>query len=284
LTWVARLETAPFIASHDVQESFEGRVRGARWNDGTNVAPASTFLAPWENYWYHAWGRDPDIGQNEGVHLEGSDGSQSAFLVVTNLAGMAWSGFGLHYVFPQAWALPDNHEEWNRYSFSADFKEKNGLPHVVELQLKDANANWITFPSIQNPGTKSWTTTGATLDHFKLAQQVFDWRNIRELVVNIQMLKTDAQYVGSFDNIRFDGPDTSLGGGQVVSVYTSDNDFPGVLDLVPDAQGWQLSWTGNGVLQAADTVDGKWIDQTGAQNPLRLDGSVPRRFYRLRQP
>ncbi len=104
------------------------------------------------------------------------------------------------------------------------------------------------------------------------------------MVVNVRMLATNVQYVGSFDNIRFTGPEVDLGGGVVTSFYTSANDSAGWLSIQPAGPGevW-VSWFGNGVLQSAPAVTGPWTDVTNAATPLLIKPLVSMQFYRLRQ-
>ncbi|MGO8698418.1 MAG: hypothetical protein ACLQVY_11945 [Limisphaerales bacterium] len=97
------------------------------------------------------------------------------------------------------------------------------------------------------------------------------------------MLASNVVYVGSFDNIRFDGPEFDLGGGSVTSFYTSANDSAGWLNIEPANPGgvW-VSWFGNGVLQSAPVLTGPWDDVTNAASPFLMESSGFQQFYRLR--
>ena len=50
-----------------------------------------------------------------------------------------------------------------------------------------------------------------------------------------------------------------------------------------EGPGLILSWTGNGILQGADEVTGKWDDVSGATNAWPVLPTAERKFYRLRQ-
>jgi hypothetical protein len=97
------------------------------------------------------------------------------------------------------------------------------------------------------------------------------------------MLTTNAQYLGSFDNIRFLGPEIDQGGGQTVSCYTSANDTAGWLSIQSAASEVQVSWVGNGVLQSAPALTGPWTDLTNASNPFVIKPPAANQFYRLRR-
>jgi hypothetical protein len=98
--WEAYLRTATNVLSHNVQDSFEGRDRGAVWPPPAIPPADPTFVAPWLSITYAFPNLDQvNLWQNQGVHLEGSDGSQSAFIVITNPPNQIVSIFGLQLRF-----------------------------------------------------------------------------------------------------------------------------------------------------------------------------------------
>ena len=107
------------------------------------------------------------VWQNQGVQLEGSDGSQSAFIVATNPPNQEVSIFGLSYAFPGgAFVLPADLNQWTNYTFSFDFKEKNVRPAVLVMQIKNVDpldsGKWLQFTKAYQPGPKGWGTIRAT--------------------------------------------------------------------------------------------------------------------------
>ncbi len=279
-SWRAWLRTAPAVASQDVEDSFEGRPRGARWPDDLEV----NFIGDWHAFKYTSPGAT-DIWQNEGVHLDASDGSQSAFLVITNLPNQDYSGFGLEYTFPAPFALPANPAQWSAYRFAFDFKEAHGLPCRLELQAKSDNGAWISFGQEYDPRTNAWNHVEATLDRFSVGPLPgFDPNRLVQIAVVVAMQQPLVQYVGSFDGLRFTGPQTDLGGGTEAAVYQSVNDSAGKLRLEPGPDGLQLDWTGSGILQLAPAVEGPWTDHGNARPPLLLQPADEKAFYRLRSP
>ena len=244
-TWQACSETATNVLSDDVFESFEGYATGANWQGSGLPYLTNNFLSPWTGYVYSsppatAATSPTNLFLNAGVQLLGSDGSQSAFMVVTNPSWAAVSGFGLLYQFTNGdWALPTDHSRWTNYVFSCDFQEANGNPCSIEMQVKSPDSaeqgNWIEYVSPYAPGTNQWFTVRASLDQFQPGSGQFDTGHVHAVVVNIRMLATNVQYVGSFDNIRFTAPEIDLGGGSVTSLYTSANDSAGWLSIQPAA-------------------------------------------------
>jgi len=288
-TWTARLETAPNVASHDVEEGFEGYVRGAMWPGNMNA----WYTPPWRTYQYPKELLQPgqQLWLNEGVQLNGSEGSQSAFQVVTNVAGLPYAGLGMAYEFPTTWALPDDAAGLAQYTFSFDFREASGAACNLELQLKDANGRFIAYPSPNQPpfayaATNTWKTLSAKIAQFDLGpgQEGFDPHHIQALVVNVQMLKPAVMYVASFDNIRFVGPEVNLGGGTVAASYSSANDGAGTLSVTDDGTAVIISWTSHGVLQTAPESAGPWSDLSLLHSPVRVVPSEQQRFYQLRAP
>jgi hypothetical protein len=284
-SWAARLETATNVLSHDVDDSFEGRLRGAVWPDNLTV----NFTAPWNSYTYAYPNADQvNLWQNQGVQLAGSDGSQSAFLVVTNPPGQAYSGFGLSLEFPVAWALPADVSAWTNYSFSYDFMELNGHACALEMQLKSTNERWIQFGQSYTLTNGLWNRVTATLDQFVRPDipgvfDYFDPQHVSTLVLNIRMLDPSVQYVGSFDRVQFLGPEVNLGGGTPLAAYSSTNDSPGPLLIELSDPGPILTWPGNGVLQSATQVNGGWTDLPEAKSPWPLQPLEPGKYYRLRR-
>ena len=294
-TWEASAQTATNVVSHNVEESWEGYATGANWQGQGLPYLTNNLLSPWTSYVYSsppatAATSPTNLFLNEGVQLLGSDGSQSAFMVVTNPSWAAVSGFGLLYPFTDGdWALPTNRSLWTNYVFSCDFQEANSNPCSVEMQVKSPDSagqgNWIEYVSPYAPGTNQWFTVRASLDQFQPGSGQFDPRHVNAVVVNVRMLATNVQYVGSFDNIRFTGLEIDLGGGSATSLYTSADDSAGWLSIQPaDSNGVSLSWFGNGVLQSAVAMTGPWLDVTNAATPMSVKPSASMQFYRLRPP
>jgi len=97
------------------------------------------------------------------------------------------------------------------------------------------------------------------------------------------MVTSSVQFVASFDNIHFEGPEVDLGGGLQTSIYSSGNDVFSVMNIWQQGAELMISWTGKGILQTATQLDGRWDDVPNATNPLPLTPSGEQRFYRLRQ-
>jgi hypothetical protein len=282
-TWWAHVDTATNVLSHDVEEGFEGRMRGAMWSNYLDF----TFIAPWSSYEYPT-NTPVGLWLNQGVQPGGSQGSQSAFLVVTNPPGLAFSGFGLDYVYPVEWALPQDTAQWTNYVFSFDFAEQSGRACIMEMQVKSTNEQWIQFGQAYTPATNQWNHIQATLDQFVRADipgatEFFDPGHVKTLAVNIRMTEQPALYVASFDNIRFSGPETNLGGGVVTGSYSSANESAGDLSIQRTGSQAIVSWYGNGILQSADQINGPWTDVANASNPYPVSPLAVRKFYRLRR-
>ncbi|MBI3416112.1 MAG: beta-galactosidase [Verrucomicrobia bacterium] len=276
-----------FTGPPDLDDDFEDRYAGEDFSR----------LAPWHAYGYDQ--TNPDfVLLDKGVHLLGSDGSQSAFIVAWNrIDSGAFAGFGLFLDFNPEWALPVNFAEWKNYSFSADFMERDGRQCVLELQLKNRNdpncslvQRGIHFTKVYTPGKDGWDTISATLDQFTQPDYFcpFDPSQVIELVVNVQMLEKNPTenviYVGSIDNIRFVGPETAVAGDQALSIFSSGNDVFGELSVTRNAaHDLVISWTGAGVLQSSDSLSGSWRDVGGAKNPQTIKPLGASQFFRLRQ-
>ncbi len=224
-TWQAYSETAANVLSDDVFESFEGYATGANWQGPGLPYITNNLTWPWNSYVYSfpaaTFDTSPtNLFLNAGVQLIGSDGSQSAFMVVTNPSWTAFSGFGLGYQFTNGdWALPADRSLWTNYVFSYDFQEANSNLCSVEMQVKSPDTyvgtnqiqNFIQYTSLYAPGANGWFTLSASLDQFTNASGTFDPSHVDTLALNVAMLATNVLYVGSFDNIRFAGPEVDLG-------------------------------------------------------------------------
>jgi hypothetical protein len=276
-----------FVGPPSLTDNFDNRL----------ASEAYSRIAPWGSYGYDQFNHN-DIQLNVGVHLEASDGSQSAFLVARNKPDSGdYAGFGLYYGFDREWALPADPAQWSNYRFSFDFREASGKPCILELQLKNKNTtdesgipvqHGIHFTKAYAPDAQGWDTITATLDQFTQheAFQPFDPSKVDSLVLNVAMLEkadTNVIYVASFDNVRFDGPETVAPGETVSSIYSSANDFFGIRSISLNPGGnMMISWAGVAVLQSAEEVAGPWLDvPVGSPYEFPLSGS--RRFFRLRR-
>src|SRR5205823_4269542 len=96
------------------------------------------------------------------------------------------------------------------------------------------------------------------------AFQPFDPGKVDSLVLNIAMLEkssTNVIYVGSFDNIRFNGPEILAPGETLWALYLSANDFFGIRTITLNSRGnIVISWSGVAILQSAAEVGGPWLD------------------------
>jgi hypothetical protein len=289
-SWSAHLQTAPNVLSHDVEDGFEGRERGAMWpSDPSRMLSDPTFIAPWYSYTYAYPNSDGvNLWQNQGVHLEGFDSAKAAFLVITNPPNQLYSGFGVTFTFPSEWALPEDVKQWTNFAFAYDFNEANGYACLMEMQLKSTNERWIQFVQTYNPQTNQWNHIQATLDQFVRPEipgdyEYFDPTHVKTLAVNVEMLKPSVQYVASIDNISFRGPEQDLGGGTVASIYISANDVLGVMSIQPNGADVTISWTGTGILQTATEISGPWTNKPTATSPFTVKPLEARQFYRLRK-
>jgi len=248
-------------------------------------------MLPWDTYHYAEFNNTSWL--NEGIQLGGSEGSQAAFLVIRNPPNPGgWSGFGIQYVFDQDWALPGDPSYWKNYTFSADFKEQVGLPCRIELQVKSPDTPpgvqhllWYTNYYSFNVGNDGWMTVSNSLDQFVEPDfgRFFDSAHVHSIVVNIAMLQTDTVYVGMFDNIRFEGPDVDLGGGQALTGFSSVQP-PAGLYLVRDPGGWvAVGWSGGGTLESAEGVEGPWQTVTNATNPTWIEPVPEQQYFRVRR-
>jgi hypothetical protein len=286
----ACFDNIQFVGPPDVLDTFENR----------QVGPDFSRVYPWQIYGYDEPSHK-DVLLDKGVQLEGIDGSQSAFVVAWNRTDSGnFAGFGMVRLFDQEWSLPADPRQWNKYSLSFDFKEEAGRPCVLELQLK--NLDDPACPLVQrgihftkpyvpnNPGRDGWDTISATVDQFRQPDYFcpFDPSGVNALVLNVQMLEKhpveNVIYVGSFDNIRFQAPESLAPGETTLAIYASANDFFGFRSIEPVAPDKiRLTWAGRGTLQWAESIGGTWTEVTNTTSPATLDAKDGHRFYRLRQ-
>lgn len=316
LYWSA--SATPVLESQSVSffDGFEGRERGAMWGDGGPRDPTlPTLTSPWVSYKYGEFS-DQVQWQNEGINLEGRSGGQAAFLVVTNNSPGRWAGFGFQYNFPFPWALPEDTRQWTNFSFAGDFYERQRLPALVELQVKSAGPGnrLIHYVRQYQPDPDGWYHIEAPLDrfaNFAAEGTVFDPASVGSLVINVQMLQTQSQYVAFFDNLRFTAPSEVTMLAPPISLYSSDNDRSVTLPQrsstiryisSPSGSYPSFSWTA-----APDTPSSIYYSDEAAFPDWRLlpnasidsvrvadddlvtvtdlDGfASPRRFYRLVAP
>lgn len=260
-------QAAPAITSNDVFDSFEDRAQGDQ----------SEFLLPWNPYAYAQLNNASNVAS--GVQPLASEGFRSAFMLVGNPANPgAWSGFGMYREFTNAWSLPAHTNEWTNYVFSFDFKESSGYRGILELQVKSSADHWLSYfkPYL---GSNQVDTIRASLSEFSLppGSPGFDPTRVQTLALNVQMLDKNVLYLGSFDNIRFDGPDTPLSPELRYGMFRSASDFPrdsdrdGILDLYETRTGIYRSPTDTGTDPFNPDTDG---DGPGDGQEL-IAGTVP---------
>ena len=122
VTWLAHLQTATNVSSHNVRESFEGRALGADYCTNCTVRTTS-LVAPWISSVYSQ--SNTAKWFNLGVQAELSHGGQSGFMVAWNPPDSGdFAGFFLRYDFAQEWSLPADTNEWKNYTFAFDFNKK----------------------------------------------------------------------------------------------------------------------------------------------------------------
>jgi hypothetical protein len=287
ITFEAQFDHIRFSGPPAIQDDFEDRPTGAAYSR----------IAPWIAYGYDEPGHR-DVLLAQGVHLDPSEGSQSAFVVAWNRTDSeSFAGFGLIRPFDQEWELPSDENQWRDYSFSFDFKEANRRPCILELQLKNQDdpdcpyvIRAIHFTKPYTPGPDGWDTVTATLDQFQQPSYFcpFDPRRAFALVANVQMLETNPDenvvYVGSFDRIRFHAPITPGPGDVTAGLYTSANDSFGFTAIQLASPGRIiLTWVGDRTLEWAPNLDGTWTTLPDATSPATLDSGMARAFYRLRR-
>jgi len=289
LIYEAYFDNIRFLGPPDLEDAFEDRPAG----------PDYSRIDPWQAYGYDEPNHD-DVLLDKGVQLEASDGNQSAFVVAWNRTNSGnFAGFGMLRVFDSNWQLPADTNLWRNYSVAFDFKEGAGRSCMLELQLKNLDdptcglrqrGIHFTKPYQPDPGRDGWDTISATVDQFLQPTYFcpFDPRDVYVLVLNVQMLeKSPAQnviYVGSFDNIRFNAPESLSQGELTAAIYTSTNDFFGFKSIVSNIPGKVvLTWSGGGTLEEANALGETWTKVTNATSPAILDLPTGNRFYRLRQ-
>lgn len=315
LHWTASIHAAPEARSFSFEDGFEGRERGAEYQDGRMHRLGLPPLAsPWMSYVYSEYANQAQW-QNEGVNLEGRGGGQAAFLVMTNNLPGGWAGFGFQYDYPADWALPSDPTRWTDFTFSVDFREVNRRAALVELQVKNKTADlrMIHFIQAYEPGPDGWCHVQASLDRFVNPTYAgrFDPAAARTIVVNIQMLETKAQYVAFFDNIHFAGPVEAGQLGPSLGYYSSANDAvpDGGPEPVPPFNVESIRRTGDGfallswAAQPDRTYAVYYSDEVTFAQPRLLSGAivtrgqqgttdllhvvdpasrfVPQRFYRI---
>lgn len=293
------------IAMSQAGTIYEGQFDNVRFSgppviaddfDDRNPGENRSRIAPWEGYGYDD-GRHNDIKLDQGVHLEASDGSQSAFLVAWWPADSPFAGFGLFRRFPQKWALPANKRQWADYTLSFDFKERSGRKCLLQLSIQNEGRDaqdrvrGLHFTKEFPAGTTGWFTVSASLDRFVQPDYYgpFDPTQFDRIVLNVQMQEQDASaitpsviYVASFDRIRFDGPEVLAPGVATYSVYSSANDFFGVSRFDPLTRALTLLLPAGAFLESAAEVTGPWRIEPGVVSPFNVLSVGPRKFYRLR--
>ncbi len=244
----------PATVSRDVQDSFEDRQPGVN----PDVGPPLT--SPWIGYVYSQSNNAVPLAG--GINQEASDGGQGAFQVVQNPPNPGgFSGFGMYYTFTNVFALPANRAQWTNYSLAFDFKEASAHQCVMELQVKSSANDWIGFTNAYQPGPNQWATLTATLDQF-ITNGMFNASHIEALVVNIQMLDKNATFLGSFDNIRFNAPETPNPPESGYGIYDSSNDSlpdsdrDGIADVYETGTGVYVSPTNTGTNPNLADTDG----------------------------
>jgi hypothetical protein len=187
-------------------------------------------------------------------------------MIVQNPANPGgYSGFGLYYIFTNQWSLPANQQLWTNYWFSFDFMQNNRYRCGLEIQIKSAPDQWISYFKEYTPGVGNWDTIRANLAQFTPGGGTFNPTNIQALTINIQMYDKSVTYFSSFDNIRFDGPDTILPPDLRYGSYSSTNDAPadsdrdGIPDLYETGTGIYVSPTNTGTNPQSADSDGDGI-------------------------
>jgi hypothetical protein len=264
--------------------------------DNRNPGEDRSRIAPWVGYGYDD-GRHNDIKLDQGVHLEASDGSQSAFMVAWWPADSPFAGFGMFKQFPEKWALPADEKQWANYTLSFDFKERSGRKCTLELSIQNEEHDEMNRVRGRHrllpvpAGTKGWVRFSASLDEFITPDYYgpFDRTRFDRIVLNVQMQEQDTSavtpsviYIASFDNIRFNGPEVLAPGVATFSLYSSANDFFGVSRFDPLTRTLTLLLPAGAWLESAPEVTGPWGVEAGAVSPFNVQSVGARKFYRLR--
>lgn len=186
-TWKAVLETAGAEHAYNQHESFEDR------NLGNQTVPGSG-PSPWDGFSY---GDGTQIYYDQGASDSyASDGLKSSFQVFrSHTATLGWSGFYLEYSFETLLALTS---DLSTVSFAFDFLEESGYDCTLEMQVKDAGLEFLSYS--EDYSGSGWHSLSNTLDNFTGA---INSNAIAGLAVICQMKATNVTYVGFFDSIRF---------------------------------------------------------------------------------
>ncbi len=288
------------ISTQTLWDTFDNR-------DSANGPAGWAALEPWTTYVYPGPNtREMDRGI---MRIQGLKGGQAAMLVVDTPAGVGpVSTFGLYRDFDHVWSLPIDTNAWDHYVFSFDFREGNGLPCLLELQIKSSENSWIEFRKPFLPGPGGWDTVRASLAEFNQPEGIlpFDPSRVQGIALNIRALQEDAVYIGFFDNACFAPPETPVASGTPFGHYESRNDStPGPPSLqiqsVHYALGQvRLSWTARADrTYTVECQNDRLLSESGfrpllpwtnltvlASGPLEITDpdppSVGARFYRIR--
>jgi hypothetical protein len=127
--------------------------------------------------------------------------------------------------------------------------------------------SWIEFGKDYAPDADGWDRVEASLDAFRSPTGIWGFNpdRIVALAVNVRFLKPAALYEGSFDQIRFDGPDTWVEPDLTWGVYRSelgsglDADQDGILDRYETGTGVYRGPTDTGTFPWLADSDGDGI-------------------------
>ncbi|MFM1944666.1 MAG: hypothetical protein RI897_3648 [Verrucomicrobiota bacterium] len=201
-------------------DGFETNTFGQR----TDTTRTNPLIHPWTTFTWPNNGTE--LWQNEGVHLNASHGSKSAFLVVSSPYPAGTSGCGLERNFSETWPLPADTNLWSNYWFSFDFMNKHpdaDLPYTatVYAQVKSTSVDGkpgvlqsppVTYTPNPSQPNGHWITVGGKLSDFIPIPangsdfSEFNPFSVESIAVGITIEQSEVQYVISFDNIRFEGP------------------------------------------------------------------------------
>lgn len=257
-------EEALLVRSPDLFDSFEGRTNGALTGLLARDPAAESPFAPWYSYQY---GTPAPVWWDEGVHPLGFHGSQSAFLVLTNRVGATGAGFGIKRALPRSVALPASVPQRVQWVFGFAFREASGHPCRIELQLANPDVpgqapHVLHHVRDYTPGPDGWDEFRVPVSAFVQPgwSPGFDHTNVTHLVCNVQMLRDGVMYLGSFDAIHFDGPETpAWNSGFPLATYRPDLTVPTDQD-------------GDGLPDAVETGTGVWVSETNTgTRPDRAD-------------